>query len=703
MERSLGRYQIIERLSPGEFKGIDPSRRVVLIRNVSAVWDSPRHEADSALLIRATHVLKTLVHPNIVALIDTFEHEDQWYVVTEFVEGETISSLLRRGITFEPQLAMRFTSQIASAIDYAHGKGVIDTAITPSKLLLCADDAVKLVDYGVASLQRAARGPTRAGLVMGPASYFAPEQIMGWKADGRTDLFSFGVVAFEMLAGQKPFRDEGGFHSVVFSVMKDDPIEPSDLGARGFDASAWQEVFRKALAKVPADRYETAGAFAEDLDRLVTPRRSKLNTYPSPQASTIPPAPAPPTAAAPDPPLPRPAPSASPTPVPAASPRESPTETVATPTVSIPRPSKSSDTGAMPRFPIEAPGSPSDTGAMSRVEKQATAPARSVGSGGPLTSLLDGVKSAAGAAADTIRSWVSGRAAKGDAPPVAIAKGDPRLEAVEASVFAPEKIPFGEDFLVQVFVHLLEQRRQAVRMAKLFDAATSKRGFRTLARRVARGTTLTFDLRIPGLAVKNPVQTLTWNGRPESVQFGVTWPADASETVLHTFIGTVTVSIGSAPVGHIKFKVQQVGIEARHRGRKASHCEAHHYNSVFVSYASEDRDKVLARIQMLASLRIPYFQDILSLDPGDRWERALYRHIDECDLFLLFWSKAARESDWVLKEVRYALDRKQGRDDAPPEIKPVILEGPPMVPPPPELDNVHFDDRLVYFMNAGQR
>jgi hypothetical protein len=121
--------------------------------------------------------------------------------------------------------------------------------------------------------------------------------------------------------------------------------------------------------------------------------------------------------------------------------------------------------------------------------------------------------------------------------------------------------------------------------------------------------------------------------------------------------------------------------------------EAKRYNLAFISYASVDRDKVLARVQMLNLIGIRYFQDVLTLDPGDRWEKEIYKNIDSCDLFLLFWSKAARDSEWVLKEVRYA----RGRQPAP-EIKPVILEGPPVIAPPEDLNDLHFNDKFVYFM-----
>jgi hypothetical protein len=206
-----------------------------------------------------------------------------------------------------------------------------------------------------------------------------------------------------------------------------------------------------------------------------------------------------------------------------------------------------------------------------------------------------------------------------------------------------------------------------------------------------------FDLTLPGLEIDEPVQYMVWMSRPQSVQFGVTVPADHPR---RTVIGTVRISRERVPIGHIKFKLSVYAPEdTRPPGGDAPLGEAMHvYRKAFISYASHDRREVLKRAQMLARMKIDFFQDVLDLEPGQRWERQLYRQIDECDLFLLFWSSAAKQSDWVLKEVEYALTRKGGDEAAPPEIVPVIIEGPPLVPPPPALSHLHFDDRLLYFM-----
>lgn len=273
----------------------------------------------------------------------------------------------------------------------------------------------------------------------------------------------------------------------------------------------------------------------------------------------------------------------------------------------------------------------------------------------------------------------------------------PVSDWVVSTVFAPPTVAIGAPFLVQVFAHLSDGAEEAASLATEFDAAATRRVFRSLETEIARGTRLTFELTMRGAEVDDPVARLVWNGRTEGVQFGVTVPRTAPAGAL---IGMVTVSQDSVPVGHFKFKLQVVEGPATGQASEPVGDSARRYTMAFISYASQDRDKVLSRVQMLRPLGIRYFQDILDLEPGARWERELYRHIDECDLFLLFWSRSAKESKWVLEEAKYALARKGEDEFAPPEIMPIILEGPPILPPPPELARLHFNDRLIYFMSG---
>ena len=126
------------------------------------------------------------------------------------------------------------------------------------------------------------------------------------------------------------------------------------------------------------------------------------------------------------------------------------------------------------------------------------------------------------------------------------------------------------------------------------------------------------------------------------------------------------------------------------------------FRSAFASYSSEDRGEVLRRVQGAKCAGLEVFQDVLDLDPGQRWERELYRRIKDCDVFLLFWSHAAAASEWVAKEIAYALECQKGCDDNPPAIQPVPLEGPPPPPPPPEvLKHLHFNDALLAHIQAA--
>ena len=176
-------------------------------------------------------------------------------------------------------------------------------------------------------------------------------------------------------------------------------------------------------------------------------------------------------------------------------------------------------------------------------------------------------------------------------------------------------------------------------------------------------------------------------------------PADTG-----TLIATVSVTQDSIPIGHVKFKLEVLTAAGAGEAPAAAvpvGDGASRYRSAFLSYASEDRAAVIRGAQMLRSVGITFFQDVVDLDPGERWEQRLYAEIERNDLFLLFWSRAAHDSEWVRREARFALDCA-GDDLERPEIKPIILERPPSAPWP-ELAHLHFNDALAYFVDAGGR
>lgn len=271
--------------------------------------------------------------------------------------------------------------------------------------------------------------------------------------------------------------------------------------------------------------------------------------------------------------------------------------------------------------------------------------------------------------------------------------GDP----VDCTVFAPPKVNLREKFLVQVFSHLPEDAERVAADALEFDDEARRRAAKSLQCYVPRNTTLAFALAAPGFEIDDAEQKLVWQGSPNVVQFGVTAPRHYAE---RNVIATVTVSRASIPIGCIKFKIA-IGGSGKDGVAVAPEPvgdNVRHYRMAFVSYASEDRDRVLARVQVLSILGIKYFQDVLDLDPGDRWEHELYRRIQECDLFLIFWSSSAKQSEWVRREAKVALECQPQNDSGFPHIRPVIMERPPPKPWE-ELSHLHFNDKLIYFFD----
>jgi hypothetical protein len=252
--------------------------------------------------------------------------------------------------------------------------------------------------------------------------------------------------------------------------------------------------------------------------------------------------------------------------------------------------------------------------------------------------------------------------------------------------------------LIQVFAFASGKESEAHAEAKEFDEEAARRGVTTLEVAIRRGQVLQFRLTLHGLDLWDQVRRLTWNGRTTSVQYEVTIPPDRPAGNL---LGTVFVTKDGVPVGRIGFKLTvvarrtQAGNELVSAGEEAAA-----FRKAFAAYDSEDRSKVLARIQMLRPplSRIEVFHDTLSLTPGDCREREIYRRIDDCDLFLLFWSRKARESEWVRRELQYAIRRQGPNGEPPPTILPVLIEGPPPPLPPEELAHLHFDDHLLYLM-----
>ncbi len=266
---------------------------------------------------------------------------------------------------------------------------------------------------------------------------------------------------------------------------------------------------------------------------------------------------------------------------------------------------------------------------------------------------------------------------------------------VTCTVYAPPEARPGDSILVQIHIHTSESAHEADSLACEFDTTSSRRGFASLDTTIVEGAALAFQLTVKRATVEEPVQELVWTGRTDPVQFEVEIPDSLNPCSL---IMKIVVSQQNIPTGRILSQLGIVPSDSSATTVPEPSGAGIRHRIAFVSYASQDRLEVMKRVQMLRAVGIQCFQDVMDLDPGDRWARELYRHIDRSDVLFLFWSSAAKASEWVQKEWEYGL--KNHGDDF---VLPVIIEGPPIPEPPERLKHLYFSDKVLYFIKGMQQ
>ncbi len=273
-------------------------------------------------------------------------------------------------------------------------------------------------------------------------------------------------------------------------------------------------------------------------------------------------------------------------------------------------------------------------------------------------------------------------------------------DEVNCTVYAPKEVLPGNQFLVQVYAHTDEQTTRLEELAKSADESSIFRAATILDEKLPRKSRIDFNLILTGFVIDTPVLSIKWNGKIAAVQFDVKTPPEFPPS---NIIGIVIVAMSSVPIGQLKFKMKVIYINSKLIPLETERdwTTMIRFQLAFISYASEDRSEVLKRVQMLNVVRLKFFQDLLTLESGQKWEKQIYDNISRCDVFFLFWSKAASKSKWVKREIMYALKLKEENDDSLPEIVPVIIDGPPPAKPPTELKFLHFNDKFMYFINAG--
>ena len=254
-----GRYDLREELGRGTmgvvYHGFDPmiGRDVAVktLRLSEAGTGLSREELIGRFQTEA-RAAGLLTHPNIVVVFDAGEEGGLFYITMEFVEGRSLQSLIDSKQPFPVSRVLKVMEQICSALDFAHQHNVVHRDIKPANLMLAPDDTVKITDFGTAKILQF--GTAQTAHVMGTPSYMSPEQVKGKPVDGRSDIFSLGVVLYELMTGEKPFPGQN-ITTVIYKIINEEPIPPRSLDSSihpGLSA-----VISKALAKNPAERYQS--------------------------------------------------------------------------------------------------------------------------------------------------------------------------------------------------------------------------------------------------------------------------------------------------------------------------------------------------------------------------------------------------------------------------------------------------------------
>jgi len=271
----VGRYRIVEEIGRGAmgavFRAHDPQLdREVAVKVISASLAGeslPGGEAEARFL-REARLTARLRHPGIVAVHDAGRQGPDLYLVMELVEGESLAARLARGAYPVPSEALEIVAQAADALAVAHAAGVIHRDMKPGNLLLAPDGRVKVGDFGVAKAVGESTELTRTGMLVGSPAYMAPEQIKGEVLDGRADLFSLGVVLYELLLRRRPFPADT-VTTLVYQILHQDPL--SDPAIAATLPAAQAELLQWCLAKDPAGRVPDARTLAARARALAAP------------------------------------------------------------------------------------------------------------------------------------------------------------------------------------------------------------------------------------------------------------------------------------------------------------------------------------------------------------------------------------------------------------------------------------------------
>jgi len=268
---TLGRYKVLKELGRGAmgvvYLGKDPTiHRFVAIKTMrlDEIDDADKLQEVKTRFFREAESTGRLSHPNIVTIYDAGEEHDLGYIAMEVLEGTTLKQWSRKPNLMPLDKLIPTLAIVAEAMDYAHQQGVVHRDIKPANIMLTKDQVVKVMDFGIAKM--ASSSKTQTDIVLGTPTYMSPEQIAGKKVDGRSDIFSLGVVMFELLTGCPPFTADN-VSALLFAIAHTPHPVPTTL--RSDLPTTVQEILDRALQKDAIQRYRRAGEFALELRSCV--------------------------------------------------------------------------------------------------------------------------------------------------------------------------------------------------------------------------------------------------------------------------------------------------------------------------------------------------------------------------------------------------------------------------------------------------